>query len=112
MAVRQFSVWSARRFATIGSMVAGLLPLAACNAASNLSGAAPVIPTGMPVTGEVLGTGSVRVALTLPGGAGKLVAVGTVVRQEPGRTAVTFTNLSSRDQQSLRKLAAGHALAA
>lgn len=57
-------------------------------------------------------SGTVRVSLSLPGGNGRLVAHGTVVRTEPGRTAVTFTNLSARDAQALRKLSAGHALAA
>jgi hypothetical protein len=57
-------------------------------------------------------TGTVRVSISMPGGTGRLVALGTVVRQEPGRTAVNFVGLPARDAQALRRLSAGHALAA
>lgn len=57
-------------------------------------------------------TGNVRIALTIPGNRDRLILTGTVVRSEPGRTAVTFTALSPRELQTLRRLAATHFVAA
>ena len=56
-------------------------------------------------------TGTVKVVLTLPGGS-RLVVHGTVVRTEPGRTAVSFAGLGGRELQALRKVAAAQAIAA
>lgn len=65
--MRQNTSWSARGLATFGSLVAGLLLLAACNAREfTFTGPPPSISTGAPVTGEVLGNGTIRVALLVP----------------------------------------------
>ncbi|MCW5714541.1 MAG: penicillin-binding protein activator [Bauldia sp.] len=65
--MRQNASWSARGLATFGTLIAGLLLLAACNAREfTFTGPPPAIPTGAPVTGEVLGTGTIRVALLVP----------------------------------------------
>ncbi|MGD9737824.1 MAG: penicillin-binding protein activator [Bauldia sp.] len=63
----QFSIRSLGRLPVIGAAVTALAFLAACNA-TNFTAAGPAvsIDTNMPVTGEVLGTGSVRVALLVP----------------------------------------------
>lgn len=57
-------------------------------------------------------SGAVKVALTVPGSRDRLVLTGTVVRTEPGRTAVTFTALASRELQALRKLGTTQQVAA
>lgn len=56
--------------------------------------------------------GTVRVQLTLPGSRDRLSLTGTIVRTEPGRTAVAFVALSSRETQALRRLQHAHNVAA
>jgi hypothetical protein len=53
--------------------------------------------------------GQVRVSLQLPGGAGRIDAVGEVARSEPGRTAVRFTHIASGERQLLKQLLAAPA---
>ncbi len=73
--MRALESGSSRGLGTIGSAAVALLFLAGCNATDFAFTGPPTIPAASPVTGEVLGTGTVRVALIIPlsanGGAGQ-----------------------------------------
>ncbi|MBB5753871.1 penicillin-binding protein activator [Prosthecomicrobium pneumaticum] len=62
------SVTGLRPIVRASALVAGLVALAACSSSLQESGPAPVAQASgpQPVTGEVLGSGSVRVALLVP----------------------------------------------
>lgn len=63
----QLWIRSLRRVSLIGAAISALAFLAACNATNfTANGPATPIDTNLPVTGEVLGTGTVRVALLVP----------------------------------------------
>lgn len=65
--MRQVSFQAVRGLSSIGLAIAGLFFLAACNTSTfTFTGPATPIATNLPVTGEVLGTGTVRVALLVP----------------------------------------------
>lgn len=55
-------------------------------------------------------TGRVKVSLQLPDGRGRLEVFGTVVRHDPGRTAVQFTDVDRRTEAALQGLASPTAL--
>lgn len=93
------------------------MPLAAI--VTPLDGSAPAMRThsvDVSESGVMLAcvglTGALKIALTIPGNRDRLVLTGTVVRTEPGRTAVAFTALAPREVQALRKLATTQQIAA
>ncbi len=61
-----FFKWPARAFRSACAATAGALLLVACSPGGGGGGPVAPIPTNMPVTGEVIGTGTIRVALLVP----------------------------------------------
>lgn len=92
--MRQNASWSARGLATFGTLIAALLVLAACQSREfTFTGPPPSIPTGQPVTGEVLGTGTIRVALLVPLSANGNAAEAAVnIRNAASLALQEFTN--------------------